>query len=215
MTAATGTGARRLLPSGEHAVLVECGSAEEVLGLHAALVATRPDGVVDLVPAARTVLVSVDTSRIALETASAWVARTEPAAAGSAAAEPVELPARYDGDDLAAAADALGISPDELVEAHLAATWRVAFTGFAPGFGYLVSDDWPYDVPRLASPRTRVPAGSIGLAGSYSGVYPRESPGGWQLIGRTDAVLWDAAADPPARLVPGAAVRFVRGEVGS
>ncbi|WP_353807416.1 5-oxoprolinase subunit B family protein [Agromyces sp. SYSU T00194] len=214
MTAAVSAG-RRILPSGERAVLVECGPDEDVLGLHAALTATRPDGVVDLVPAARTVLVTVDPAHIALETASAWVARTPAATAAAASAEPVELPARYDGDDLAGAAAAIGLAADVLVAAHLAATWRVAFTGFAPGFGYLVSDDWPYDVPRLASPRTRVPAGSIGLAGPYSGVYPRESPGGWQLIGRTDVPLWDAAADPPARLVPGALVRFVRSEGGA
>jgi len=212
MSTAAGDGARRILPSGEHAVLVECADADEVLGLHAALTASRPDGVVDLVPAARTVLVTVDPARIALETATSWIAHTEPTPIDAVVSEVVELPARYDGDDLTAAATTLGISVEELVAAHLGATWRVAFTGFAPGFGYLVSDDWPYDVPRLASPRTRVPAGAIGLAGAYSGVYPRESPGGWQLIGTTDAELWNPAADPPARLVPGATVRFVRQE---
>ncbi|BDZ63909.1 5-oxoprolinase subunit B family protein [Agromyces mangrovi Wang et al. 2018] len=215
MSTVAGGGARRILPSGEHAVLVECEDADEVLGLHAALTASRPDGVVDLVPAARTVLVTVDPASIALETATSWIAHTEPAPIDAVASEAVELAARYDGDDLASAASALGVTVDELVAAHLGATWRVAFTGFAPGFGYLVSDDWPYDVPRLASPRTRVPAGAIGLAGGYSGVYPRESPGGWRLIGTTDAELWNPAADPPARLVPGATVRFVRREAES
>ena len=84
----------------------------------------------------------------------------------------------------------------------------MAFVGFAPGFGYLVSDDWPFEVPRLDAPRTRVPAGAVALAGAFGGVYPRQSPGGWRLIGRTDAVLWDPDADPPALLVPGRRVRF-------
>ncbi|WP_258567030.1 allophanate hydrolase subunit 1 [Microbacterium sp. Se5.02b] len=91
---------------------------------------------------------------------------------------------------------------------HLAADWRVAFSGFAPGFGYVVSSDPLFDVPRRASPRTRVPAGSVALAGQFTGVYPRESPGGWQLIGRTDAVMWDIDRTPPALLSPGTTVRF-------
>ncbi len=97
---------------------------------------------------------------------------------------------------------------EELVRRHQAATWTVAFTGYAPGFGYLVGDDGLFDVPRRSSPRTRIPAGSVGLAGTFSGVYPRESPGGWQLIGRTDTVMWDIDRDPPALFAPGTTVRF-------
>ena len=202
---------RRLLPSGDAALLVECDSLEEVLALHDALAADPKPGVVELVPAARTILVAIDPAVIPLESAATWVRRI-PAEAGSrtagAAARPVTVPVVYDGDDLAATAALLDVSPASLVARHAAIEWRVAFIGFAPGFGYLVSDDWPFEVPRLDSPRTRVPAGSVALAGAFGGVYPRQSPGGWRLIGRTDAALWNPDADPPALLVPGRRVRF-------
>jgi KipI family sensor histidine kinase inhibitor len=202
---------RRLLPSGDATILVECDSLEEVLALHDALAADRPPGVVELVPAARTILVAVDPRVMPLESAATWVRRI-PAEAGSriagAAASPVTIPVEYDGDDLATTATLLAVSPEALVARHTAVEWRVAFVGFAPGFGYLVSDDWPFEVPRLDAPRTRVPAGAVALAGAFGGVYPRQSPGGWRLIGRTDATLWDPDADPPAVLVPGRRVRF-------
>jgi len=202
---------RRLLPSGDAALLVECDSLEEVLALHDALAADPRPGVLELVPAARTILVSIDPARIPLESAATWVRRI-PAEAGSrvagAAADPVTIPVAYDGDDLAVTAAVLAVSPEALVARHAGIEWRVAFIGFAPGFGYLVSDDWPFEVPRLAAPRTRVPAGSVALAGAFSGVYPRQSPGGWQLLGRTDATLWDPEAPEPALLAPGRRVRF-------
>jgi KipI family sensor histidine kinase inhibitor len=202
---------RRLLPSGDTAILVECDSLEEVLALHDALAADRRPGVVELVPAARTILIGVDPGVMPLESAATWVRRT-PAEAGSrtagAAAPPITIPVAYDGDDLVTTATLLAVSVEALVARHTAIEWRVAFVGFAPGFGYLVSDDWPFEVPRLDAPRTRVPAGAVALAGAFGGVYPRQSPGGWRLIGRTDAVLWDADADPPALLVPGRRVRF-------
>lgn len=218
----------RILPSGEAALLVECDGLAQVLALHDALTAVPVDGLVELVPAARTLLIVVDPARLPLETAASRVRRAGERADATGAASTtaathglqdgsapgsrreVVLPVTYDGDDLGAAAVALGITPETLVARHTAARWRVAFIGFAPGFAYLVSDDWPFDVPRLASPRTRVPAGAVGLAGGFSGAYPRESPGGWQLIGRTDAALWDLAADPPALLSPGTLVRFER-----
>lgn len=207
----------RLLPSGREALLVECDSLDEVLVLHDALSATAPEGLVELVPAARTVLVAVDPQVLPLESAASWVRR---AAAGGAEADgaaarrdavalaPIELPVVYDGEDLAGTAALLGVSVEELVARHRAAEWRVAFIGFAPGFAYLVSEDWPFEVPRLEAPRTRVPAGAVALAGGYSGAYPRESPGGWRLIGRTGATLWDPDASPPALLAPGRRVRF-------
>lgn len=201
----------RLLPFGERAVLAEAGSLAEVLGLRAALAASRPDGVVDLVPAARTVLVRVDPRLLPVAAARAWIERAAagPTAGAAASADAVvELPIRYDGDDLAAVAAHLGVTPDEVATRHAAAEWTVAFTGFAPGFGYLVSEDWPFDVPRRSSPRTRVPTGAVGLAGEFTGAYPRETPGGWQLIGTTTAPLFDAAAETPALLTPGTRVRF-------
>ncbi|GAA1766821.1 5-oxoprolinase subunit B family protein [Agromyces humatus] len=202
---------RRLLPSGEAAVLVECDGLDEVLALHDALAADRLPGVVELVPAARTVLVGVDTDVLPLESAMTWIRRATlaaPVTGEREAADVATIPVVYDGDDLAATAHLLDISTEALVDAHRSAEWRVAFAGFAPGFGYLVCDDWPYEVPRLDAPRTRVPAGAVALAGAFAGVYPRQSPGGWRLIGRTDAVLWDAQSDPPALLVPGRRVRF-------
>jgi KipI family sensor histidine kinase inhibitor len=115
----------------------------------------------------------------------------------------------YDGPDLADVASHTGLSEDEIVAAHTGSTWTVAFGGFAPGFAYLVGGDQRLAVPRRESPRTSVPAGSVGLAGEFSGIYPRSSPGGWQLIGRTDVVMFDVDRDPPALLTPGAQVRFV------
>lgn len=212
----------RLLPSGRAALLVECDSLADVLALHDALAPTAPDGLVELVPAARTLLVSVDPDRLPLESAASWVRRVAadaaraatpasggtagPAPAGSADAVVIEVD--YRGDDLAETAALLEVSAEHLVARHVATAWRVAFIGFAPGFGYLVADEWPFDVPRLDVARTRVPAGAVGLAGAFSGAYPRESPGGWRLVGRTDAALWDPHAEAPALLVPGRTVHF-------
>ncbi len=124
------------------------------------------------------------------------------------AAEPVVLPVRYDGADLAEVAALWGVAEEEVARVHSGIEFRVAFCGFAPGFGYLTGLPERLHVPRRATPRTAVPAGSVGLAGPYTGVYPRSSPGGWQLIGRTDAVLWDPAREPAALLAPGTRVRF-------
>jgi KipI family sensor histidine kinase inhibitor len=206
----------RLLPSGPSALLVETDALADVIALHDALAASAPDGVVELVPAARTLLIAVDPARLPLETAASWVRRTaaDPAAATSASvgagshADEVVVDVDYRGDDLADTAGLLGVSPEHLVGRHVATAWRVAFIGFAPGFAYLAADDWPFDVPRLDVARTRVPSGAVGLAAGFSGAYPRESPGGWRLVGRTDAALWDPHADPPALLAPGRTVRF-------
>ncbi|GAA1060429.1 5-oxoprolinase subunit B family protein [Agromyces bracchium] len=212
----------RLLPAGRSAILVECDGLDAVIELHDALARDLPDGVVELVPAARTLLVAVDPARLPLESAANWVRRavrealpsaSSGAGDGARAEEPASdddlvIDVDYRGDDLADVAAHLGVTAEHLVARHLATRWRVAFIGFAPGFGYLVADDWPFDVPRLDVARTRVPPGAVGLAGAFSGAYPRESPGGWRLIGRTEAALWDPDADPPALLVPGRGVRF-------
>ncbi|WP_308289235.1 MULTISPECIES: 5-oxoprolinase subunit B/C family protein [Microbacterium] len=200
----------RVRPMGERAFLLEVGALDDVLPLHTALAASRPEGVTDLVPAARTVLVRIDPRVLPLSAARSWaLAAATTAIRESDAASPlVELDIAYDGADLADTARLLAVDVDELVRRHADARWRVAFTGFAPGFGYLVSEDWPFDVPRLESPRTRVPAGSVGLAGVFTGAYPRDTPGGWRLIGTTAARLFDPDAASPALLAPGARVRF-------
>ncbi|MFS0792818.1 5-oxoprolinase/urea amidolyase family protein [Microbacterium sp. 1P10AE] len=200
----------RLRPMGERALLAEVDDLAQVVGLHAALAADPPVGVDDLVPAARTVLVAFDPARITPAAVRAWVRSAADAAPDAVTPGPlVEIPTRYDGADLEDTAAVLGIPVAELVDRHTAARWRVAFTGFAPGFAYLVSDDWPWDVPRLRQPRTRVPAGSVGLAGEFTGAYPRETPGGWRLIGTTGAPLFVPDATDPVLLTPGARVRFV------
>ncbi|MGW6014710.1 5-oxoprolinase subunit B family protein [Streptomyces sp. NPDC055210] len=199
----------RALPVGDRALLVEVSTDEEAQALHADLLRRRAEGslsVREIVPAARTVLLDGldDPSRLA-----AQLSGTRLPAVPPPVAEVVEIAVRYDGPDLADVAGLWGVSPDEVARIHAAADFRVAFCGFAPGFGYLTGLPARYEVPRRATPRTTVPAGSVGLAGPYTGVYPRSSPGGWQLIGTTDAVLWDHARVPAALLSPGTPVRFV------
>jgi KipI family sensor histidine kinase inhibitor len=120
----------------------------------------------------------------------------------------IRIPVRYDGPDLQLVARTAGLSTDEMVALHCGADYSVAFTGFAPGFGYLVGLPEPLVQARLDQPRTKVPPGSVGIAGEFTGVYPRSSPGGWRLIGRTELSLFDPQRDPPALLVPGDRVRF-------
>ncbi|MDQ1123370.1 5-oxoprolinase subunit B/C family protein [Microbacterium trichothecenolyticum] len=199
-----------LLPMGDRAVLAEVADLSAVLALHAALADAPPAGIDDLVPAARTVLVGFDPRRVSASAVCDWILAAARSAPDAVTPGPlVEVPVRYDGVDLDSTAEMLGIPVATLVARHAGAAWTVAFTGFAPGFAYLVSDDWGLDVPRLPEPRTRVPAGAVGLAGEFSGAYPRETPGGWRLIGTTDAVLFDPDAESPVLLRPRSRVRFV------
>ncbi len=199
----------RVLPSGSTALLVELDGLDEVLGLYAALVAEPVEGVVDVVPAARTVLLVTDPAVTTLVAVEQAVRQTRPRTDRSGREDLVELPVVYDGADLADVAGLLEVEPAEVVRRHTGAEWTVAFCGFAPGFGYLTQDGGGWDVPRRSTPRTKVPPGSVALAGEFSGVYPRESPGGWQLIGRTDVAVFDLGRDPAALLRPGVRVRFV------
>lgn len=199
----------RILEAGDSALLLEFDSLPEVLGFMATAEAARPDGVADLVPGARTVLVCVGGLSVAAaaEWARALIGAGVPARSDLGPA--VEIPVRYDGPDLGAVAELTGLTVDEVVAAHAGTDWVCAFGGFAPGFGYLTGGDPRLRVPRRATPRVSVPAGSVGLAGEFSGVYPSPSPGGWQLLGRTDLQLWDLRREPPALLRPGTVVRFV------
>lgn len=202
----------RALPVGDRALLVELGSGAEAQALHAELLRRRAAGslsVREIVPAARTVLLDGldDPARLAAQL-TAW----DIPPLSARADEVIELPVRYDGPDLADVAALWGVEEHEVGRIHAAAEFRVAFCGFAPGFGYLTGLPPRYHVPRRDTPRTAVPAGSVALAGPYTGVYPRSSPGGWQLIGTTDAVLWDHTRVPAALLSPGTRVRFVERE---
>lgn len=202
----------RLLPCGDAALLVEVDSLDEAVGLHAALAASPPPGVLETVPAARTVLVRFDGARTDISEVQSAVLAATPLPAAERAAEMVELPVVYDGPDLSEVSALTGLTAAEVIRLHLEPEYEVAFCGFAPGFGYLTGLDERLQVKRRNVPRTTVPAGAVGLAGEFTGVYPRASPGGWQLIGRTDAALWDADRDPPALLRPGVRVRFMRRE---
>ena len=195
----------RVLPCGDRALLAEVSGLDAVAALHAALRRSPLPGQRELVPAARTVLVVLDRAPT-----DADAVRLRDLALDDAPAEPdvppVELPVVFDGPDLADVARLSGV-PD-VVAALTGVELTVAFSGFAPGFGYLSGLPEELHVPRRGTPRTRVPAGAVALAGPYAGIYPRSSPGGWQLVGRTDAVLFDVERNPPALLTPGTHVRF-------
>jgi KipI family sensor histidine kinase inhibitor len=198
----------RVLPFGDSALLVEVDGLPEVLSLAATIRANRPQGVLDVVPAARTVLLVAESPGI-VDGLATWVTTLSlTALSDSLDGSAVDIEVIYDGPDLGEVARLTGLDEDAVVAAHTGTPWRIAFGGFAPGFAYLTGGDPRLVVPRRDEPRTTVSAGAVGLAGEYSGVYPRDSPGGWQLIGRTDAALWDAERDPPALLAPGGTVRF-------
>ena len=197
---------RTLLPYGDRAVLVEFTDPDEAPGLARALTHLHLPDVVDLVPGATTLLV-----RLASHPGPDLLAtlRATPATALDAStARLLEIGVHYDGEDLAEVASLCGLTPAELVARHCGSEWHVQFLGFAPGFAYLANPEAGLDVPRRTTPRPRVPAGSVALAGTWSGVYPRQAPGGWQLIGRTDVVLFDPGRVPPILWQAGDRVRF-------
>jgi KipI family sensor histidine kinase inhibitor len=200
----------RLLDYGDHALLLECQSTAEVLAWTAALREADLLGVTDIVPASHTVMIKVTGARYLPVTRHRITKlRVVPDDDMVTAASPdIVIDVDYGGADLDEVGRITGLGAAGVVEAHTATPWRVAFGGFVPGFAYLVGGDPRLNVPRREDPRTRVPAGSVALAGEFSGVYPRETPGGWQLIGHTDAVLWDLDRGDPALLMPGMTVQF-------
>ncbi|WP_238383402.1 MULTISPECIES: allophanate hydrolase subunit 1 [unclassified Nocardioides] len=164
---------------------------------------------VDLVPAARTLLLHLDPGRTSVPEVIRAVSELRPTRRARSAARSVEIPVVYDGPDLDVVGDLTGLGARGVVAAHTGQLWTVAFTGFTAGFGYLFGEDDRLHVPRRATPRVSVPAGAVALACEFSGVYPKASPGGWQLLGRTSLEMWDLHRDPPALLSPGTRVRFV------
>ena len=199
----------RLLKFGDGAMLVEFAALHEVLDLNRALESDRPLGVTDVIPAARTLLVQFETEVITYQQVSRWVLGAGSGAAVPAESAAVTIPVRYDGPDLAWVAQTCSLTPEQVIARHCESEYTVGFSGFAPGFAYLVGLPASLHVPRRSSPRTKVPAGSVGLAGEFTGIYPADSPGGWQLIGTTDLAVFDINREPPALLVPGTRVRFV------
>lgn len=214
----------RVLRYGRAAALLEFDDTAEVMAAYRALRSAldRADGrlaaVTEVVPAARTVLVAVAPGGavpvaglrelLAAPRTPHTAALTTAESGNPEDTPPTVLSVRYDGADLELVARTAGLEVAEVVRLHSGAEYTVAFCGFAPGFGYLVGLPEPLRQPRLDESRPSVPSGSVGVAGEYTGIYPRVSPGGWRLLGRTDEVLFDPAADPPARLIPGTRVRF-------
>jgi KipI family sensor histidine kinase inhibitor len=199
-----------VLDYGDQALLLQFDSTTDVLAWAAALREAALPGVLDIVPASRTVLLKLDGPR--QQSAVRRRLRTLRVDADMVATAPVDEPmvidVVYDGADLAEVADLTGLSTAQVINAHTATAWQVGFGGFAPGFAYLVGGDPRLAVPRRPEPRSAVPAGAVGLAGEFTGIYPRRSPGGWQLIGHTDVVLWDIDRPNPALLTPGMWVQF-------
>ena len=198
---------RRLLPYGADAVLLECADLAETRRLRPAI-EQQFASVSEIVPGARTLLLRLRRPLAAGERQDLLDLPGVDLSAAADEQDTVTIPVDYSGPDLADVAEHTGMSPDEVVATHTGQVWTVAFCGFAPGFGYLAGEHERLRVPRRDRPRTTVPAGAVGLADAFSGIYPRSGPGGWQLIGITTAVLWDLDRDPPALLQPGRRVRF-------
>jgi len=199
-----------VLDYGDRALMLQCGSTAEVLAWVDALRAAALRGVLDIVPAARTVLVKLDNPRLQAVTRQRLrrMRVTPDVAAPADRTADVVIDVVYDGPDLPEVANHTGLTTAQVINAHTSTLWRVGFNGFAPGFAYLVDGDPRLRAPRRSEPRTSVPAGSVALAGEFSAIYPRQSPSGWQLIGHTDAVLWDLERPSPALLTQGMWVQF-------
>lgn len=204
----------RILQAGDGALLAELDGLASAQALYRQLLAEPVAGVAELVPAARTVLVRFQPALLAASALAAilrkhWLAAQASSAVEVAAGPLVEIPVCYDGEDLAAVAELMGISEAEVIARHTGQPWQAAFAGFAPGFVYLTGGHPSFQLPRRASPRTRVPAGAVALAGDFSAVYPSASPGGWQLIGTTGLPMWDLQREQPPYVQPGFWVQFV------
>jgi KipI family sensor histidine kinase inhibitor len=202
-----------LLPCGESAILLEFPSLDAVQSMHRRLDAAALPGILDVVPAACTILLTID---LDCWTLAEFVATVKALPVHSfcdsdpSDTQEVKVPITYDGDDLQTVADLMEMSTAELIISHAAQSWQVAFTGFAPGFAYMAAPRWSPEIPRLPEARATVEAGSVALAGAFCGVYPRKSPGGWRIIGHTRLQLWDLDRTTPALLAPGTTVRFVQ-----
>jgi KipI family sensor histidine kinase inhibitor len=199
-----------VLDYGDQALLLQFDNTTDVLAWAAALREAALPGVLDIVPASRTVLLKLDGPRQqAAVRRRLRTLRVDASTVPTApAVEPMVIDVVYDGADLAEVADRTGLTTAQVINAHTATPWQVGFGGFAPGFAYLVGGDPRLSVPRRSEPRSSVPAGAVGLAGEFTGIYPRRSPGGWQLIGHTDVALWDIDRPDPALLTPGMWVQF-------
>ncbi|MET3812504.1 5-oxoprolinase/urea amidolyase family protein [Arthrobacter sp. UYEF3] len=192
---------------GTRAVLAELTGTDGVLALQAMLLERPLQGQLDVLAAAETVMVTADTPASARRIA-AQLLQLDLGAPVQHDGGLVVIDTVYDGEDLAEVGELTGLGTGGVIAAHSSQLWTVAFAGFAPGFGYLVGENEALNVPRRSSPRTAVPAGAVALAGTYAAVYPRRSPGGWQLIGHTAARMWDLDREQPALAAPGRRLQF-------
>lgn len=205
----------RVLTVNTDIVVVELDDLAQAIALHHSLMQTPIPGVHEVVPASRTVMIRFHPSVIRATHLAELIGQRDVSAPLASDGELVRVPVHYTGEDLGEVARLTGLSPDEVIARHTGAIYTVAFTGFAPGFVYLVGGDPCLNVPRRAVPRIAIPSGAVGLAGIYSGIYPRTSPGGWQIIGQTDVPMFDLANDPPVLLRPGMRVQFTAAEQAS
>ncbi len=199
----------RFLPAGENALLVQLDGLEEVLALFASLREHPVPGTAEMIPAAQTLLIAFDPTRLDAETLASRLQSRDLSHRATGTGRIVEIPVDYSGQDLDEVVALTGLDRAEVIARHSGTLWLAAFNGFAPGFCYLTGGDPALNVPRRTTPRTAIPAGSVAVAGAFSGVYPQSSPGGWQIIGTTPVAMWDMRRTPPAWLAPGDQVRFV------
>ncbi|KKW69308.1 hypothetical protein AAV94_00345 [Lampropedia cohaerens] len=206
----------RVLPVSDAALMVELADLRQTLALFEVLQQAPLPGVRETVPAARTILLEfapwqTSAAALAAQLRQCWQQALAQLRAGDVTRQglQIEIPVRYEGQDLEALAERLGMSVAQLIECHTSCEYQAAFAGFAPGFVYLAGNPFGQSIPRLASPRTRVPAGSVAVAGDFSAIYPKDSPGGWQLLGVTPCQMWDMRRSEPVLLRPGMRVRFV------
>ena len=189
--------------------LVELGSLEETLALFDSLRRNPLVGIEEVIPAARTLLIRFQPLQTSMRQLESLFALLPLELMPQGQSPVITIPVDYCGEDLAELAEIMGMTTAQVIQHHQESLWKVAFTGFAPGFAYLSSPDWLWEIPRRSSPRTRIPSGSVAVAGAFSGIYPQSSPGGWQLIGHTGQVMWDLNRPEPALLTPGAQVQFI------
>jgi len=197
-----------LMPVGDRAALVEVADNDHVQSLSLAARARWGGELAELVAGERTLLIVWRGPRPTLAAVLAELRAVTVVPQEELAGRLLVIGVRYDGADLRQVARLTGLRPDEVVALHTAPQYTVAFIGFAPGFGYLRGGDPRLAVPRLVTPRERVAAGSVAIAAGYSAVYPTDSPGGWQILGHTETVMFDPDRDPPVLLEPGTRVRF-------
>ncbi|WP_257225620.1 urea amidolyase family protein [Pseudomonas sp. ICMP22404] len=194
--------------AGSNGLLIELPDLDATVALFEAIAGAAFAGVEEVIPGARTLLIQFNALVVSHDELVRLIGGLESGRRAQSAGQLIEIPVVYDGEDLAFVAAHLGWSVEQLISRHRAATFTVAFTGFAPGFAYMTCDDPQLNVPRRESPRVRIPAGSVAIAGSFCGVYPTDSPGGWQLLGSTPSTMWDLTRERAALLAPGDRVRF-------